>query len=72
MPTTGVFSLLAFGGAGVIADNDRVEQRKIIKYNQLFANCLILFFLPNGLIAPAWRGIKARLPFAGARRRAPA
>jgi TnpA family transposase len=32
---------LAFGGAGVIADNDRVEQRKVIKYNQLLANCLI-------------------------------
>jgi Tn3 transposase DDE domain len=32
---------LACGGAGVIADNDRVEQRKIIKYNQLLANCLI-------------------------------
>lgn len=32
---------LAFGGAGVIADNDRIEQRKIIKYNQLLANCLI-------------------------------
>jgi TnpA family transposase len=32
---------LAFSGAGVIADNDRVEQRKIIKYNQLLANCLI-------------------------------
>ncbi len=25
----------------MIADNDRVEQRKIIKYNQLLANCLI-------------------------------
>ena len=31
---------LAFGG-GVIAENDRVEQRKVIKYNHLLANCLI-------------------------------
>ncbi len=31
---------LASGG-GVIADNDRAEQRKIIKYNHLLANCLI-------------------------------
>ncbi len=26
---------LAFGGGGVIAENDRGEQRKIIKYNHL-------------------------------------
>jgi hypothetical protein len=32
---------LAFGGDGVIAENDRAEQRKIIKYNHLLANCLI-------------------------------
>jgi len=32
---------LAFGGGGVIAENDRGEQRKIIKYNHLLANCLI-------------------------------
>ena len=32
---------LAFGGGGVIAENDRSEQRKIIKYDQLLANCLI-------------------------------
>ncbi len=31
---------LAFGG-GVIAENDRAEQRKIIKYNYLLANGLI-------------------------------
>jgi len=30
-----------FGGASVIAENDRAEQRKIVKYNQLVANCLI-------------------------------
>jgi len=32
---------LAFAGGGVIAENDRGEQRKIIKYNHLLANCLI-------------------------------
>jgi hypothetical protein len=32
---------LAFGGAGVIAEDDRAEQRKVIKYNHLLANCLI-------------------------------
>jgi len=32
---------LAFGGGGIIAENDRAEQRKIIKYNHLLANCLI-------------------------------
>jgi TnpA family transposase len=32
---------LASGGGGVIAENDRGEQRKIIKYNHLLANCLI-------------------------------
>ena len=32
---------LAFAGGGVIAENDRGEQRKVIKYNHLLANCLI-------------------------------
>jgi TnpA family transposase len=32
---------LAFGGAGVIAENDREEQRKIITYSHVVANCLI-------------------------------
>lgn len=32
---------LAFGGDGTIATNDRDEQRKIIKYNHLVANCVI-------------------------------
>src|SRR5207302_9089944 len=32
---------LAFGGGGVIAENDRGEQLKLIKYNHLLANCLI-------------------------------
>jgi TnpA family transposase len=32
---------LAFGGGGVIAENERGEQRKVIKYNHLLANCLI-------------------------------
>lgn len=30
-------------GEGTIASNDRAEQRKIIKYNHLVANCLIFF-----------------------------
>ncbi|MBA3438385.1 MAG: Tn3 family transposase [Pyrinomonadaceae bacterium] len=30
-----------FGGKGVIAENDRTAQRKLIKYNHLVANCLI-------------------------------
>jgi TnpA family transposase len=33
---------LFFGGEGVIAQNVRHEQRKVIKYNQLVANLLIL------------------------------
>jgi TnpA family transposase len=37
----GFVKWLAFGGGGVIAENDRGEQRKIIKYNHLLANCLI-------------------------------
>jgi hypothetical protein len=32
---------LAFGGGGLIAENDRAEQREVSKYNQLLANCLI-------------------------------
>jgi len=32
---------LAFGGDGTITTNDRDEQRKIIKYNHLVANCVI-------------------------------
>jgi len=32
---------IAFGGQGVIAENNRDEQRKLIKYNHLVANCLI-------------------------------
>ena len=32
---------LTFGGAGVIAENDRDEQRKIIKYGHVVANCLV-------------------------------
>ena len=30
-----------FGGEGLIAENDRDRQRKLIKYNHLVANCLI-------------------------------
>jgi TnpA family transposase len=31
----------AFGGKGVVTENERAEQRKRIKYNHLVANCLI-------------------------------
>lgn len=36
---------LLFGGKGVIAENERDEQRKIIKYNHLVANLVILHTL---------------------------
>jgi TnpA family transposase len=32
---------LFFGGAGIIASHERVQQRKRIKYNHLLANCVI-------------------------------
>jgi TnpA family transposase len=32
---------IAFGGDGTISTNDRDEQRKLIKYNHLVANCII-------------------------------
>ena len=32
---------LAFGNGGVIPTNNRAEQRKYLKYNQLLANCVI-------------------------------
>ena len=32
---------VAFGGDGTITENDSDEQRKIIKYNHLVANCVI-------------------------------
>ena len=34
---------IGFGSAGVIPNNNREEQRKIIKYNHLVANCLIFY-----------------------------
>ena len=34
---------VAFGGAGMIAENDRLAQRKIIKYNHLLSNCLLFY-----------------------------
>src|SRR5258705_6013104 len=34
---------LMFGGEGVIAENVRHEQRKVIKYNHLVANMVILY-----------------------------
>jgi TnpA family transposase len=37
----GFVQWVAFGGEGVIATNDRDEQRKILKYNHLVANCVI-------------------------------
>ncbi len=33
---------MSFGNGGVITENDREEQRKMIKYNHLIANTLIL------------------------------
>ena len=32
-----------FGGDGMIGENDREKQRKIIKYNHLVSNCLIFY-----------------------------
>jgi TnpA family transposase len=34
---------IAFGNNGIIRENVRDEQRKIIKYNQLASNCLIFY-----------------------------
>lgn len=34
---------LGFGSEGVITENDRDEQRKMIKYNHLLANCVIFY-----------------------------
>ena len=41
---------LFFGGEGIIAENNRERQRKIIKYNHLIANCLIftMYFTLHG------------------------
>jgi TnpA family transposase len=33
----------SFGGNGIIAENNRDEQRKIIKYNHLVSNCIIFY-----------------------------
>ncbi|MCP4285913.1 MAG: transposase [Gammaproteobacteria bacterium] len=41
-PLNGFLQWVPFGGNGVIAENLRHEQRKIIKYNHLVANLLIL------------------------------
>ncbi|MGO0306958.1 Tn3 family transposase [Endozoicomonas acroporae] len=38
---------LMFGGDGVIAENLRHEQQKIIKYNQLVSNLTILHNVQN-------------------------
>jgi len=34
---------LSFGGEGVLTANNREEQRKMIRYNHLMANCLIFY-----------------------------
>jgi TnpA family transposase len=34
---------LSFGGEGVISSNNREDQRKMIRYNHLVANCLIFY-----------------------------
>ncbi|MCH5585509.1 transposase [Shimazuella sp. AN120528] len=34
---------LFFGGEGTIAENNRENQRKVIKFNHLVANCLIFY-----------------------------
>jgi len=39
----GFAKFLFFGGEGVIADNDPVEQEKAIKYNDLVANAVIFY-----------------------------
>ena len=40
-PKNGLDTQAAFGGDGTILTNERDEQRKIIKYNHLVANCVI-------------------------------
>ncbi len=39
----GFIKWISFGSAGMIPSNNRDEQRKIIKYNHLVANCLIFY-----------------------------
>ena len=39
----GFVQWLAFGGEGVIRENDRLEQLKVVKYNHLVANCVIFY-----------------------------
>jgi TnpA family transposase len=41
---------LAFGGEGIIATNNRDEQRKFIKYNHLIANCIIFYSNPKSVM----------------------
>lgn len=38
---------LFFGGNGIIAENNRERQRKMVKYNHLVANCLIFYDFYN-------------------------
>jgi hypothetical protein len=49
---------LAFGNNGVIADNDPDQQEKIIKFNELEANCLIYMTAQD--ITAAVRVLKAQ------------
>jgi TnpA family transposase len=37
----GFAAWLRFGNSGVIADNDPIEQEKLIKFNSLLANCVV-------------------------------
>jgi len=46
-----------FGGEGLIAENDRAAQRKIVKYNHLLANCLI--FHTVATLSGALSGLRA-------------
>jgi TnpA family transposase len=43
----GFIKWLFFGGEGVIGENNRAEQRKVIKYNHLVANCVIFYNVYN-------------------------
>ena len=47
-PFNGFTKWVFFGGEGIIGENSRDEQRKIIKYNHLAAN-LLIFHTVHGL-----------------------
>ena len=54
---------LFFGGDGIIAENIRHEQRKVVKYNQLVANmvCLIIRLIRYRTPHAMFRAASARL-----------